>query len=333
MLNYEPEGSLRDAAQKYMNTTKAQPAQEAITKEEIKEPEEELIETEEGEELEVDSDDNTDEDAEDDSDGEDESEEEESQLIKLKVDGVIHELPLEKVTELAQMGMDYTKKTQALSDKVKTEAKRLADEKTVDLEKRRTDLIEATDLMEQFYNQPIATREALDKLLDEGDYESHSRLKDQEERRQELVRQVKEQRKQAQEEAQREHQAKLEKVKQEQIEIVLTKLPELKDKAEQDKLEGFLKSFGYKDEEIGSFVYNANNILLADAARKYHELTKTGVKVKPKSKAPNVTKKAGNKATKLTKTDRRKQELSSQLKQSGKTKDAVELYKQMFLKK
>jgi hypothetical protein len=231
------------------------------------------------------------------------------------------------------MGFDYTKKTQELSEKIKTEAKKLADEKTADLDKRRDQLVESTELIEKFFNQPIASKDHLTKLLDDGDYEQHAKLKQQEEERQELLRQVREQRNQAIQEAEQQQNKRLEQIRKEQAEILFQKAPEFRDKNNQDQLEKFLKDFGYKEEQISGFIYDAKNILLAEEARKYRELMKEGVKPKPKPKSPKVTKKATGKISKPNQAQKENKVLTERFKQSGKRKDAAELYKARFLNK
>lgn len=326
MLSSEPGASLREGAQKLNTLFTAQPKPEAETEEEATQPEEEVetqetSETEESEEEEIESE-------------EEEVEEEDKPFLELTYNGETRLVKTqEEAIELAQKGYDYSQKMSAMSDKVKTETKKLVEEKTVELEKRRADLIEATEIVEQLFNQPVTTKEKLDQLLDDEDIAQYTRLKGREDDRQALVRQVKEQRKLAVEESQKANQQKFEEVRQSQIEILLTKVPELKDASKQDELETFLKQRGVRQSTIESMIYDAELVIIADIARKHIQLVKEGIKPKPKAKNAKVTKQAGKKISKPTRSQQANKELAGRLKQSGKLRDAGKLFELSLLKK
>jgi len=187
MRPVEPDNSIRAGAMD-IKELMLQHVQQEAQKEQAEQPEEDSAAPEE-EQPEVEAEDTTD--TSEEAEETDDESEEGPDVFEITANGQTHELEWEEIQRLAAAGFDYTKKTQELSEKVKTEAEKLAKEQTAGIDKHREDLVEKINLVESLYSNPLATNEQLNKLLAEGDTEEYLRLKGQEDSRKELLQQVK----------------------------------------------------------------------------------------------------------------------------------------------
>lgn len=315
-------GSLRAAAQEYMKMT-AQPPEEAEAEEEAEQPETDLVESEEEEVVGTEET----EEVEDDEESEDQAE-----LHEVKHNGEIQKVDYDELKKLASAGFDYTKKTQDLAEKVKVETDVKVREATADLDKKRQGLIETTELMEQFIGKPTVTAEQLKTMLDEGDTEGYLRVQEQEKQRQVLLDSVKAERVKVQQEQQAESQKLRDEYTRQQAEILLTKVPELKDEENRKSLIKYAHSVGYSEEEL-KHAADARALEVLDKARKWDEMVTKGVKPKPKSKSPKVTKKTGSTGIKSAKRSQTVKSRQAVFNKSNSTRDAGKLWDAMRSRK
>ena len=311
--------SIRSAGKAITERRTAQPEEDAKAEEEIEQPEEDLIESEE----------ETTEEVEAESEGEAEDEESEDQedaeLHEVKHNGEIQKVDYAELQKLASAGFDYTKKTQELAEKVKIETDKKVLESTADLETKRQGLIETTELLEQFIGKPITTSEQLQAMLDEGDTEGYLRAQEQEKQRTLLITSAKAERDRVKQEQKVEAQKKFDAYSKQQAEVLLTRVPELKDENNRKALVTYAKSVGYTDDELKNAA-DARALEVLDKARKWDEMISKGVKPKPKSKNPKVTKKAGTNVPKSAQQSKTVKDRQAAFGQSGSMRDFGKLY-------
>ena len=105
-------------------------------------------------------------------------------------------------------------------------------------------------------------------------------------------------------------------------------IPEFRDKAKADeikgKMKGFLREYGFSDQDIGS-IYDHRHVKIIHDAMAYRELKSKGVETKnkvttaPKLAKPGTTEKTGN--------ERAVRSLREKLRKSGRLEDAAGLIK------
>lgn len=250
--------------------------------------------------------------------------EDQQDLIEFQAVGETHKLTLNEIKELASKGLDYTRKTQELSERAKTEAEKIVQQRTVALEAEKKRLFDATDMIESFYGKPFVTTEQLDELINSGQTEEYLRLSRQEEKRKEILAQARSERQKI---TDTEAKAKEEQLKQSAIQhtqMLFEKMPELKQEENQKKLASYLAKSGLSNEEIQNFV-DHRGLIIAEKARRYDEL-KNG-KLEPEKKdPPKVIRKVGSSVSKQTYTEKDLQAAKERLAKTGNLRDAVALY-------
>jgi hypothetical protein len=303
----------------------AQPEEDAKAKEEVEQPEEDLIESDEQEEAEEAAEESEDEESED-----------QEETFEILYKGDTLNITQTEAKDLAQKGYDYSQKMSKMSDDIKAQAEKQAkvitDEKTADLEKQRLSLIETTELLEQFIGKPTNTAEQLKAMLDEGDTEGYLRAQEQEKQRQTLIDGAKAERDRVKQQQQQEAQARFEAYSKQQAEILVTKVPELKDKKNLEVLVDYARSVGYTDEELKSAA-DARALEVLEKARKWDQMISKGVKPKPKSKSPKVTKKAGSNVPKSAQHSKTIQDRQATLSKTGSMRDFGKLYSAKYADK
>jgi len=296
----------------------AQPEEDAKAEEEVEQPETDLAESDEQTE-------EVTEETEEESDSEESEDQDETELHEVKHNGEIQKVDYEELQKLASAGFDYTKKTQELAERVKTETDKKVLESTAELEKKRQGLIETTELLEQFIGKPTVTDEQLSVMLAEGDTEGYLKAQKQEEQRKILIQGVKAKRDEVQKEQQAEAQKRFEVYSKQQAEVLMTKVPELKDPKKLEALVDYARSIGYTDEELKTAA-DARALEALDKARKWDEMISKGVKPKPKSKNPRVTKKAGSNVPRSAQQSKTVKDRQSAFGKSGSMRDFGKLY-------
>jgi hypothetical protein len=331
MKEYEPTHSEREAAQRYKNSKTTTPENQEVEENlESNEPEKEL--EQEYQDPEYDDSLENDEDLEDDDSDDDDSDDsdddnKQSELFEIKANGESKKLTLEELKQFASQGIDYTKKTQELSNRIKTEVEKQVQERTADLDEKRNGLLEATELVESFYNKPLVTRDELQNLLDEGDLEQYNRLKDQEEQRKELLQEVKSQKERELAEKQQKAQESFAKYANQQAEILRNKMPELVKPDNVKKLTSYLRDNGYSEDEL-KYAADARALELAEKARRYDEIMSKGIK-KPRKKANNPNVIRSNKRGSVKKVNKNLDQAKSKFSSSRSMRDAAQLLREL----
>jgi hypothetical protein len=301
----------------------AQPDEDAKAEEEVEQPETDLVESEEQtEEVEEETEEAE---AEESEEGEESEDQEETELHEVKHNGEIQKVDYEELQKLASAGFDYTKKTQELAERVKTETDKKVLESTAELAKERQDLVETTTLLEQFIGKPTVTEEQMNVMLAEGDTEGYLKAQQQDKQRQAVLDGLKAKRTEIQQKQQAEAQQKFEVYSKQQAEVLMTKVPELKDPKKLEALVDYARSIGYTDEELKTAA-DARALEALDKARKWDEMISKGIKPKPKSKSPKVTKKAGSNIPRSAQQTKTVKDRQSVFGKSGSMRDFGKLY-------
>jgi hypothetical protein len=248
---------------------------------------------------------------------------EQQDLIELKAVGETHQYTLDQIKELASKGLDYTRKTQELSERAKSEADKIVLERTSALEIERKRLFDAVDNIEGMYGRPFVTQEQLDQLIHEGDTDTYLKLSRQEEKRKEILANARSERQRLQDEKAKADAEQFNKDAINHTQILFDKMPELKDKGNQEKLAQYLAKAGLTPKEISKFI-DHRGLILAEKARRYDELS--GGKLEAvKKDPPKVIKKVGATVNKQTYTEKDIDAAKAKLSQSGNLRDAAAL--------
>jgi len=316
--------SVREAGKAYAKLM-AQPPADAKEEEETEQPETDLVESEE----EIEQIEEVNEESEEQPDEVEESEN--PNIEEIEFEGAKYNVPKE-LKEAFLRQSDYTKKTQELAAKVQAETDTKVKEATVDLDKKRQGLIETTELLEQFIGKPSVSDEELKKMLDDGDTEGYLRVKQQEDQRITLISNLKAERVKVQKEQQDEANKRHEEYTKQQTEILLTKVPELKNEENRKGLIEYANSVGYSNDEL-KYAVDARSLEVLDKARRWDEMTKKGVKPKPKSKSPKVTKKASSTTPKSAKQNQTIKSRQDRFSKTNSTRDAGKLISALYANK
>jgi hypothetical protein len=309
-MSKEPEGSVRSVASKIAAMySAAQPQADAAPTEEAtpKEPEPDNLEIG-PDEVPLD---------------EASEEPDNSDLYEVTVNGEKKEVSLESLISNYSKGEDYTRKTQELSGKVKTEADKLVREKYEHFDNEVKRITEVTGMFETFLNNPIVTKEQLKKHLDEGDLTTYHQLKYQEEERVEILKLAKQHREEALKIAEGKRNESYNEWKGKQREILMDKLPELGKKENQERLAKYLIGHGFTDKEVSETAH-AQVLIVAEKARRYDELVKNR-KAEPIQKTPpKVIRKVGSKVEAKAGATQLFSDAKQRLAKSGSRADAAE---------
>lgn len=253
--------------------------------------------------------------------------EEQQELIELKAVGETHKYTIEQLKELASKGLDYTRKTQEIPERVKQETERQVLERTQEVQAERKRLLESCDMIESFYGKPFVTAEQLDQLIQDGNTDEYLRLSRQEEKRREIIDKAKAERQKVLDAEAKHNQDQFKQAAMQHTQLLFEKMPELRDQAALTKLASYLKNAGFTGGEIESFI-DHRGLMIAEKARRYDELSAS--KGKPVEKeAPKVIKKVGATVNKQSYTQKDIEETRSKLTKTGSLRDAASLYMKM----
>lgn len=253
--------------------------------------------------------------------------EEQQDLIELRAIGETHKFSLDQIKELASKGLDYTRKTQELSDRAKIEAEKIVNERTKEVQAERNRLLESCDLLESFYGKPFTTAEQLDQLIQDGDTETYLKLTRQEEKRKEILETAKKERQKIHEAKSAEYQEQLKQQAIQHTQLLFEKMPELREQPNQERLAKFLEKSGLSREEIQNFV-DHRGLIIAEKARRYDELS-TGKAEPVKQAPPKVIRKVGATVNKQTYVQSDLDAAAQKLAEKGNVRDAASLYLKM----
>ena len=303
----------------------AQPEEDAKAEEEVEQPETDLTESDEQTEEET-------EEVEAEESEEGEESEDQTELHEVKHNGEIQKVDYEELTKLASAGFDYTKKTQELAERVKTETDKKVLESTAELAKERQELVETTTLLEQFIGKPTVTEEQMNTMLAEGDTEGYLKAQQQDKQRQAVLDGLKAKRTEIQQKQQAEQEKQRTVYAKQQTEILLTKVPELKDDGNQKSLIAYAKTENWSEHQLKHTVESVYLVALAKA-QKWDEFISKGVKPKPKSKNPKVTKKAGSNVPRSAQQSKTVKDRQAAFSKSGSMRDFGKYYSAKYSKK
>jgi len=287
------------------------------------EVEEEAIEdTDESDEGSEDLEEGSDEDSEEEVE---ETEEDEPQLYTVKAAGEDKEVTIEELVSNYQLGADYTKKTQELSENrkaVESQAKAINEATQVrDLYAQRLQAVEAL-----LVNGGNDSPEELADLKENDRVEYAIRIADITEKREQLNALRAEQGRIAQQ--QQADQAKSLQLQTSQEMVKLAELlPEFSDPAKgeqvRNEIRNYAKSIGFADNEVSN-VRDAREVLVLYKAAMYDKLQKSKPGVKKRvAEAPKMVK-SGTRVTQQNNDIIKKQK--SKLKGSGHVRDAAKLF-------
>jgi len=300
------------------------------------EGQDDLLETEEPDELEGEEEEVGDSD-EDDSDEELEEEptpEVDEDFFKVKVDGEEYEVNLEELKKGYQLEKNYTKKSQQLVE----EQKEIASLKG-QLEAERDKYLQFTQQAAQ--QQMVELQKAKVELdsIDKGDDPLGYVQKQLEV--QDIEKGLVEQQQafnHAQTEAQQANELQMKQFLQEQDVELSAKLEGWSDpeegKAIKDGIAKFAVSQGYSEQEVNS-ISSAKDIIVLNKARLYDELASKRAKVRKKRTPQKATPKVRSSSPKSesTKKARKVKAQKDQFKRSGSVKDAQSLLADMMIKR
>lgn len=258
--------------------------------------------------------------------------EEQQDYIEFMADGATHKASIDEIKELASKGLNYTRKTQELAERVKTETEKKVQERTQALESERKRILDSVDMLEGLYDRPFVTTEQLDKLIAEGDYDEYHRLNHQETKRKEILEKARTERQKIHEAKAKESQEQFRNYAIQQTEILINKMPELKVTENQEKLAKYLVNSGFNNDEIQNFV-DSRGLMIAEKARRYDELSKSKVTEPVRNAPPKVIRKVGSSVSKQTYTEKELQTTQDRLKSSGNLRDAASLILQLQQKR
>lgn len=250
---------------------------------------------------------------------------------KVKINGVEQEVTLADMRNGYQMEADYRRKTAELAEQRKsfeTERERIAQE----VNRQFTEAQAMTSVLEQ---QLTAEYQAIDwnhlRVSDPAEFAAkRQEFNDRYAQIQGIKHNVNATLQQQAEQVSQQQAQQLQKMLQEESERLSAAIPEFKDeakaKAVKAELKDFLRTFGFKDEEIGN-IYDHRHVLIIKDALEYRKLKSKGVEVKNKVvTAPKLQKPGSNESRSGTEQNRIRDRIAK-LKKSGRVEDAAELIK------
>lgn len=250
-------------------------------------------------------------------------------LYEVKVNGQTLEVPLEQLIENFSKGEDYTNKTKALSEKVKTEAQKLADERTAEFQKRQTDYVEKLVALESQIAQPPVTKEELQELINNEDFDEYHRRKFSLDQHTEKLTTIKKAKADELVKLQEEQAKQFNDYRAKEMTILLDKMPELKDQAVVAKLSQYLMDNDFSEHEVQNAA-DHRALVMAEKARKWDELQASSKAKKVPKKAPRVIRKVGSSIQKKAESQKRFENSRQKLQQSGKMRDAANIFEAMI---
>ena len=301
---------------------------EVIEQEEVDEPELELDASEDDEQLDEDSeqDDEPETDAEDDEDSK-----EQPQTFKLKIKGEEIEKPLDEVISLAQMGADYTQKTQEVA-----EQRRQLEDYAQTIKVQEQSLQSQFEAQQSFLSE-VADIKAIDnqlaqfanvdwQALSDNDFVEAQKLFFTHNQLQEQRRQVTANLTTKANEMQKQKDAQLQQRVEQGKAILAKEIPNWSQKTSQEIILAG-KDYGFNDDELGTIVDPRHVKVLHDAMQ-WRKLKGNSVVKNKVSQAKPVVK-AGSKDTKQEASSATRQ-VREQLRKTGKSDYAQKLIENMI---
>jgi len=301
---------------------------EVIEQEEVDEPELELDASEDDEQLDEDSeqDDEPETDAEDDEDSK-----EQPQTFKLKIKGEEIEKPLEEVISLAQMGADYTQKTQEVA-----EQRRQLEDYAQTIKVQEQSLQSQFEAQQSFLSE-VADIKAIDnqlaqfanvdwQALSDNDFVEAQKLFFTHNQLQEQRRQVTANLTTKANQMQQQKDAQLQQRVEQGKAILAKEIPNWSQKTSQEIILAG-KDYGFNDDELGTIVDPRHVKVLHDAMQ-WRKLKGNSVVKNKVSQAKPVVK-AGSKDTKQEASLATRQ-VREQLRKTGKSDYAQKLIENMI---
>jgi len=301
---------------------------EVIEQEEVDEPELELDASEDDEQLDEDSeqDDEPETDAEDDEDSK-----EQPQTFKLKIKGEEIEKPLDEVISLAQMGADYTQKTQEVA-----EQRRQLEDYAQTIKVQEQSLQSQFEAQQSFLSE-VADIKAIDnqlaqfanvdwQALSDNDFVEAQKLFFTHNQLQEQRRQVTANLTTKANQMQQQKDAQLQQRVEQGKAILAKEIPNWSQKTSQEIILAG-KDYGFNDDELGTIVDPRHVKVLHDAMQ-WRKLKGNSVVKNKVSQAKPVVK-AGSKDTKQEASSATRQ-VREQLRKTGKSDYAQKLIENMI---
>lgn len=319
MIDNESENSLRAAAQAIIQSRiEAEPQEEQAekpsgeTEQESEQSSQELATSDNKESQETEE--------KPDNQESESAQEEQGDFIEFKANGETHRMAVDKVKELASMGLDYTRKTQELSARVKTEAEKQFKEYTSGMEAERKRLLDNAKMLESLYDRPLVTAEKLEQLMNDGEYDEYHRLKFQEDKRKELLSLAKGEITRLEEERTQKEKKEFADFAAREAEILFQKMPEFNNQESFGRYVKYLQSAGYTNQDIATLA-DHRAIMMVEKARRYDELQKNKNVQPLKKDAPKIIRRNGS-VEKASSGDKDLHTSLESLKKTGSIRDA-----------
>ena len=299
---------------------------ELIEQEEVEEDEAENVETDEQADEEAEQDDEPETEVEDDEDSN-----EQPQTFKLKIKGEEIEKPLEEVINLAQMGADYTQKTQEVA-----EQRRQLEDYAQTIKVQEETLQRQYEAQQMFLSE-VADIKAIDSQLahfanvnwqelSDNDFVEAQKLFFTHNQLQEKRRQITGNLETKAKQMQQQREAQLQKRVEEGKAILAKEIPNWSQKTSQEII-SVGKEYGFTDDELGTIVDPRHVKVLHDAMQ-WRKLKGNSVVKNKVSQAKPVVK-AGSKDTKQEASSATRQ-VRDQLRKTGKSDYAQKLIEDMI---
>ena len=259
---------------------------------------------------------------------EDNSQEEEPSYV-VKAAGEEKEVPLSELIKGYQLGADYTKKTTEVAEQRKqVEAERAAIEEA---KYARDSYAQRLQAIDNFLTSQMP-QEDLNALKENDPIGYAVKIAELSEKKEQLAAIRAEQARIAQEQQSDYARAMSERVAQEAQKLAQV-LPEFSDPAKGDnfrkEIRNYGKTLGFTDEEL-SQVYDSRHVLTLHKAMMYDKLQKSKPAITKKvSEAPRMLR-AGTSGSNKQSDEQRIQQQKSQLRNSGKVRDAAALFEQFL---
>lgn len=259
---------------------------------------------------------------------EDDSQEEEPSYV-VKAAGEEKEVPLSELIKGYQLGADYTKKTTEVAEQRKlVEAERAAIEEA---KYARDNYAQRLQAIDQFLTSQMP-QEDLQSLKENDPIGYAVKVAELSEKKEQLQAIRAEQARIAQEQQSDYARAMSDRVAQEASKLAQV-LPEFSDPAKGDnfrkEIRSYGKTLGFTDEEL-SQVYDSRHVLTLHKAMMYDKLQKSKPAITKKvNEAPRMLR-AGTSGANKQSDAQKLQKQQSQLRNSGKVRDAAALFEQLL---
>ena len=256
------------------------------------------------------------------------------ELYKIKVGDQDLEVTLDELKKSYFRQQDYTRKTNELSDnrksvdELKNSLTRNNEEAKIKRDQYEKQLLVLSEHLKTTENQVD-----LDRLYQEDPAE-YVRAKAEIDRRKEMMEATRQEQQRLNSEKQREHERNYNVYLEKERNLLAEKLPIYSDKEKGPEfvknLTNFAKDIGYTDQEISMLVDHRAVLMLANAYR-YNRLKTANAKNKKVTRTPKVVSSSSPKVVEETSdVAKRINSKKAILRKSGKVKDAVNIFKEMY---